>query len=228
MMMAWPEVVFVGNYPYIVNRLAHLPDFAPDDMQIVTYEPDDAPAVLPSSVVAVVVDQHDLRDRYEGVPTLCHVRLADTHQHMGKWSITIDGLGMDASQDSLESGSAHVSDDHEARQFCLLFVLAAIDHSLKSEMQTLSDEERSRLEAFEREVFRYLEQFAAPDDDVEAIRLSIESIRLELATSVLDREVVRRCLYRIAWVAEQSTLGDLGELGEELDDLIWTLRAPGQ
>ena len=166
-------------------------------------------------MVAVVVDDYDLRGRYEGVPTLCHFRLGDKHQHLGKWSVTIDGMGMDARLDSLESGSSHVSDDHEARQFCLLFVLAAIDHSLKSEIQTLSDEERSRLELFEREVFRYLEQFAAPDDDVEVVRLSIESIRLELATSVLDREIVRRCLYRIAWVAEQSTVGDLGELGEE-------------
>ncbi len=211
-----------------MNRLAHLPDFAPHDVQILTYEPDDAPAVLPSSVVAVVVDRFDLRDRYEGVPTLCHLRLADKHRHLGKWSVTIDGLGMDATTDSLESGSSHVSDDHEARQFCLLFVLAGIDHSLKSEIQTLSDEEWSRLEAFEREVLRYLELFGAPDDAVEAVRFSIESIRLELATPILDREIVRRCLYRIAWVDEQSSFGGLGELGDELDDLIQTPRAPGQ
>ena len=96
--MAWPEVVFVGTYPNIVNRLAHLPDFAPHDVEILTYEPDDAPAVRPSSVVAVVVDRFDLRDRYEGVPTLCHLRLADKHRHLGKWSVTIDGLGMDATR----------------------------------------------------------------------------------------------------------------------------------
>ena len=44
--MAWPEVVFVGDYPYIVNRLAHLPDFAPHDMRILTYEPDDVARCL--------------------------------------------------------------------------------------------------------------------------------------------------------------------------------------
>ena len=56
--MAWPEAVFVGKYPSIVDRLAHLADFAPHDLEVVTYEPDDAPEVLPPTAVAVVVDQY--------------------------------------------------------------------------------------------------------------------------------------------------------------------------
>jgi hypothetical protein len=49
---------------------------------------------------------------------------------------------MDRHPDSLERGSSHVSDDHEARQFCLLFLLAAIKHSLRTETPSLSADER--------------------------------------------------------------------------------------
>ena len=114
--MAWPEVVFVGKYQDIVDRLAHLRDFDPYDLAVVTYESDNAPAVLPPSTVALVVDQYDLLERYEGVPTFHHSRLWGHHRDMNKWSITISGLGMDSEMDSLEIGSSQVSDDHEDRQ----------------------------------------------------------------------------------------------------------------
>ena len=127
--MAWPEVVFVGTV-HRHRRSACPPGRlrSTTTSDVVTYEPDDAPATLPPTTVAVVVDQHDLQERYRGLPVLCHDRLASHHRHLGKWSVSISGMGMDTSDDSLESGSSHVSDDNEARQFCLLFFLAAIEH----------------------------------------------------------------------------------------------------
>jgi hypothetical protein len=62
--MAWPELVFVGEFEHIVNRLAHLRDFDPYDLAVITYKPDKAPGVLPPSTVALVVDQYKLRKRY--------------------------------------------------------------------------------------------------------------------------------------------------------------------
>lgn len=227
--MAWPEVVFVGKYIGIVGRLAHLADFAPHDLRVVTYEPDDAPATLPPTTVAIVVDQHDLQERYRGLPMLFHDRLASHHRHLGKWSVSISGMGMDTSDDSLESGSSHVSDDNEARQFCLLFFLAAIEHALKSEQRTLTSDERLRIVAFDREMSSYLEPYDPTDDGVAVVRLSLESMRLELGTPVLDREILRRCLDRIReQVARFDIFADVGELGDELTDLIRTMQTPGR
>lgn len=227
--MAWPEVVFVGTYPTIVGQLAHAGDFAPHDLEVTFHEPDDAPLVLPPTAVAVVVDQRDLRGRYPGVPSLCHFRLPDRHRHLGKWSISIDGMEPDTEKESLRVGAVHVSDDHEVRQFCIWFLLAAIEHSLKSEEQSLSSEERLRIFWFRREMLSFLSPYEALDDRVAAVRLSIASLRLELVNPVLDREIVRRCLYRIEdQVARFATVDDLGELGEELTALIHVLRAPGR
>lgn len=227
--MAWPELVFVGEFERIVNRLAHLRDFDPYDLAVLTYKPEDAPAVLPPSTVALVVDQYDLLDRYTAVPTLCHFRLTGHHRDLGKWSITITGLGMDRHLDSLEGGSSHVSDDHEARQFCLLFLLAAIEHSLRSETPGLSADERHRVITFSEAMSRSLDTRTFPDDAAQAVRLSIEAMRLELDNPVLDREIVRRCLQRIErQLAQLEAAPDPGELGGQLADLIRIMRAPGR
>lgn len=227
--MAWPELVFVGEFEHIVNRLAHLRDFDPYDLAVFTYKPEDAPAVLPPSTVALVVDRHDLRERYTGVPVLCHFRLTGHLRDLGKWSITIDGLGMDRHLDSLEGGSSHVSDDHEARQFCLLFLLAAIEHSLRSETPGLSEDERHRVITFNDAMSRSLDTRTFPDDAAHAVRLSIESMRLELDNPVLDSEIVRRCLQRIErQFAEVDAASDPGGLGGQLSDLIRVMRAPGR
>lgn len=227
--MAWPRVVFVGENPYIIDRLAHLTDFDPYDLEVVTYKPDDAPTVLSPTVVAVVVDEYDLRLRYAGVPTLCHARLSARHGHLGKWSISIKGFGMDSGLDSLENGPAHVSDDHEVRQFCILFLLAAIEQSFKSESQVLTSDERHGVVAFSGEMSRYLDTHTITGDAADAIRLSIESMRLELGNPILDREIVRRCLYRIdKQVAGFATSANLVELRKQLTDLLWTVRAPSR
>jgi hypothetical protein len=167
--------------------------------------------------------------RYPGVPTVCHFRLPDRHRHLGTWSISIDGMEPDTEMESLRVGAVHVSDDHEVRQFCIWFLLAAIEHSLKSEEQVLSSQECLRVFWFRREMLSFLSSYVALDDRVEAVRLSIASLRLELVNPVLDREIVRRCLYRIEdQVTRFATVDDLGELGEELTALIRVLRAPGR
>lgn len=227
--MAWPELVFVGEFEHIVNRLAHLRDFDPYDLSVISYKPDDAPAVLPPSTVALVVDQYELLDRYTGVPTFCHIRLTGHLRDLGKWSITINGLGMDRQLDSLEGGASHVSDDHEARQFCLLFLLAAIEHSVRSEMPVLSGDERDQVITFSDAMSRSLGTRSSADDAARSVRLSVESMRLELENPVPDREIVRRCLQRIErQLAQFEVAPDPGELGGKLADLIRVMRAPGR
>ena len=101
--------------------------------------------------------------------------------------------------------------------------------TLKSEDQTLTSEERLRIFTFRREMLSYLTPYESTDDGVAVVRLSIQSMGLELVNPLLDREVIRRCLYRIEnQVARFATFADVGELGGELTDLIRTMRAPGQ
>ena len=178
--MHWPEALFVGDCPHIVDRLAYSRDFAPHDLMVVTRELVDAPDRLSPNTVAVFTDQWDMRERYAGVPTLCHHRLADHHRHLGKWSVSFRGTGMDSGEDSLESGAAHVSDDNEVRQYGVLFLLAAIERSLRSERPVVSSAERREVRSFSRKISIYLGSGGFAGDAADIVRLSTASMRLEI------------------------------------------------
>ena len=225
--MPWPEVVFIGEYPHVVDRLAHSGDFAPHDLVVVTHELADAPDQLSPNTVAVFTDQWDLRERYAGVPTLCHKRLADHHRHLGKWAVSFRGTGLDSGQDSLESGAAHVSDDNEVRQYGVLFLLAAIERSLRSESPMVSSAERLGVRSISRKVSTFLGSGALTGDAAETVRLSTASMRLEMRNPQPDREIIRRDLARIETVAGQFPAGSATEaIKVELSDLIRSFRSP--
>ena len=76
---------------------------------------------------------------------------------------------------------------------------------------------------------RYLDTRTIPDDAVQAIQLSILSMRLELDTPVHDREIMRRSLYRIeSQLAQHAAVPALGELAGQLTEVIRIMRAPGR
>jgi hypothetical protein len=223
----WPEVLFIGDYPNIVNRLAHSRDFAPHDLMVVTRELADAPDRPSPDTVAVFTDQWDIRERYVGVPTLCHKRLADHHRHLGKWSVSFRGTGLDSGDDSLESGAAHVSDDNEARQFGVLFLLAAIEQSLRSERPGVSPAERQGIRSLSRRISSYLGRDVLTGDAADALRLSAAALRLEMRNPRPDRMIIRRALARIDHLSVLFAAGSNGNvIKTQLSDLIRSFRSP--
>jgi len=223
----WPEALFIGEYSYIVDRLAYSRDFAPHDLAVVTRKLADAPDCSSPDTVAVFTDQWDVRERYAGVPTLCHNRLADHHRHLGKWSVSFRGTGLDTGQDSLESGAAHVSDDNEVRQFGVLFLLAAIEQSLRSERPGVSSAERQGVRSLSRRISAYLGGEVLKGDVADAVRFSTASMRLQMRNPQPDRKIIRRSLARIDELSDLfAGVSNGNVIKAELSDLIRSFRSP--